>query len=245
MTPQVGRTYYRKCRSGQAFVVRVEAVGEWVDYRVLHGPRRAVSLGAGRCKARNFLDWVETEARDSYDHLDGCRLHATLLVQNTRGEPILRCSEKRAAFYLRKGYAVRVSDGVLRFTDDQTEQRLRLLYNGEFSAFFLAVKNDRCVACGRGDNLTRHHVVPRRHLAKVPRRWRGCLSNVLFVCRGCHDQYEAVPEPAPVMGDDWQEYARRWQQHFVEALSPRCMPAGWDIISVTNLEAVAALPEPP
>ncbi len=239
MTPAVGRTYYRKARSGQAFVVRVEAVGEWVEYRVLHGPRRAVGLGVGRCKAKNWAGWTETEPREGgYSRLDGCIRHETFVVQSTAGEPILRCSAKRAAFYLRKGHAVPAGEGVLRFTDARNEERLRELYDGAFSAFFMAVKNDRCVCCGTGDNLTRHHVVPRRHVARIPTPWRGCLSNVLFVCRWCHERYEAVPEPEVELGPDWREYARRWERHFREALSPRHMPEGWGIVSVTNLEAV-------
>jgi hypothetical protein len=238
MTPEVGQTYYRKGRSGQALVVRVLSVGEWVEYAVIHGPRRSLTAGTGRCKTKNFHDFAPTDERDDYSHLEGCKIEATFLVLDTRGEPILRCSRKRADFYLRKGFAQSVGEGVLQFTDDRTEKTLRALYADEFSAFFLAVKNDRCVCCGTPDNLTRHHVVPRRHLDRIPRPWRGCLSNVLFVCRVCHDRYEAVPEPDPECNGDWQGYARRWKQHFLDALSPRHMPAGWDIVSVTNLDAI-------
>ena len=70
----------------------------------------------------------------------------------------------------------------------------RKLYLGEFNQFFLAVKNDACVCCGRGDRLSRHHVVPKRHKKKVPMPWRNCLSNLaLFVCLDCHEKYEQTP----------------------------------------------------
>ena len=78
----------------------------------------------------------------------------------------MRCSRKRADFYLRKGHARQVEEGVLQFTDATTERTLRELYDGHFSGFSLAVKNDRCVCCGRSGRLTRHHVVPRRPRAE-------------------------------------------------------------------------------
>jgi 5-methylcytosine-specific restriction endonuclease McrA len=239
-TPQVGRVYARS-RNGKAEVVRVTALeGEWAHFRYLHGPGRAMRAGAGKCKARNFAaaGWKPTDERDGYSHLDGATRFATYEVRDTRGEPILRCSAKRAAFYLRKGYAREVAPGVLQFTDPRTEDRLRLLYLGQFSEFFMAVKNDRCVSCGATTDLTRHHVVPKRHKRNVPRPWRSCLSNVLFVCGACHRRYEETPEPEVVPTDDWQSYVRAWRDHFLRVLDPRFVPAGWDIISVRNLAAL-------
>jgi hypothetical protein len=131
-----------------------------------------------------------------------------------------------------------VSEGVLQFTDATTEKTLAELYLGEFSQFFLAVKNDACVCCGRGNRLSRHHVVPKRHKRKVPLPWRNCLSNVLFVCLDCHEKYEQTPEPDPEVAD-WRDYVYAWKDHFTRVMQPRFLPAGWDIVSVTNLEAVA------
>src|SRR3954463_456158 len=84
MTPEVGKTYYRKGKSGHALVVRVLAVGEWVEYQVVRGPRRALALGTGRCKAANFTRWEPTPERDDYADLDGCKRFATFLVLDTR-----------------------------------------------------------------------------------------------------------------------------------------------------------------
>jgi 5-methylcytosine-specific restriction endonuclease McrA len=238
MTPEVGKTYCRRGKAGQALVVRVLAVGEWVEYRVVHGPRRALALATGRCKVRNFTGWQEVAERADYTDLDGCKVFATFLALDTRGEPLLRCSQKRADFYLRKGFARPVREGVLQFTDDQTETRLRELYGGPFSQFFLAVKNDRCVCCGTTSDLTRHHVVPRRHLKKLPQPWRGCLSNILFLCQNCHRRYEQAAEPDVAFAGDWREYADRWKRHFLDTLHPRHMPDGWDIVSVSNLDAL-------
>lgn len=243
MSPEVGRVYARK-RNAKAEVVRaVAVVGEWVEFRYLHGSNRAMRLGVGRCKVKNFAaaGWELTAERDDYSDLDGATLFSTYLVQDTGGNPILRCSEKRARFYLRKGYVREVASGVLQFTDRQTEDRLAGLYAGKFSEFFLAVKNDRCVCCGATADLTRHHVVPKRHKATLPRPWRSCLSNVLFVCGTCHRRYEGAVEPDLATADDWQAYARAWRDHFIQVMSPQFLPLGWDIVSVQNFPAVEDL----
>lgn len=240
MTPQIGQVYARR-RSGKAEVVRVVALADgWAEYQFLHGPGRVMRAGAGRCKAHNFTaaGWQPADERDDYSHLDGATRFDTFKVLDTKGEPILRCSAKRAAFYTRKGYTREVSPGVLQFLDPRTEDRLRELYLGGFTEFFMEVKNDRCVCCGATAALTRHHVVPKRHKKNVPQPWRSCLSNVLFVCGPCHRAYEESPEPDVVMTDDWQAYVKAWRDHFRAVLKPRFLPNGWDIVSVQNFAAL-------
>ncbi len=240
MTPQVGHLYARR-RSGKAEVIRVTAVaGGWAEFQFLHGPTRSMRAGTGRCKELNFTaaGWAPTDACADYTHLDGATRFTTYRVLDTKGEPILRCSAKRAAFYLRKGYAQEVAPNVLRFNDPQTEERLRVLYRGGFTEFFMEVKNDRCVSCGATADLTRHHVVPKRHKKNVPQPWRSCLSNVLFVCGACHRRYEEAPEPDVPVTAEWQAYVRAWRDHFFAVLSPRFVPSGWDVVSVQNFDAV-------
>jgi len=72
----------------------------------------------------------------------------------------------------------------------------------------------------------------------VPLPWRNCLSNVLFVCLDCHRKYEQTPEPDPAC-TDWKDYVYAWKEHFIRVMAPRFLPAGWDIVSVTNLQGVA------
>lgn len=237
----IGQVYARR-RSGKAEVIRVTAVsGEWAEFQFLHGPARCLRAGTGRCKVKNFTSagWEPTEERDDYSGLDGATKFDTFRVLDTKGEPILRCSAKRAAFYVRKGYAREVEPNVLQFTDPQTEDRLRELYLGGFTEFFMEVKNDRCVCCGAASDLTRHHIVPKRHKKNVPQPWRSCLSNVLFVCGTCHRAYEEAPEPEVVLGADWREYVWAWRDHFRAVLNPRFLPPGWDIISVQNFSALS------
>lgn len=239
MMPEVGKVYACKRRVG-AIVRKVVAIeGEFVLYEVLHGPRALLrKRGPQRCKVKNFIDSYtrEVEERDDYSDLDGCKLLPTYLVLDTKGTPLLRCGYKKGQFYLRKGYAKEVADGVLQYTDETTEKRFRELYGEELSEFFMAVKNDRCVVCGRGDRLTQHHVVPTRHKHRIPQPWRSCLSNVLFVCLDCHQHYEDTPEPVIDLAD-WQENVRAWRDHFLAVMQPSHLPPGWDIITVKNLDA--------
>jgi hypothetical protein len=234
-----GQVWLRQ-RGSAAIVRRVRAVeGGKVRYEVLHGPASLRRDVLGSCNLRSFLRHSRRiEEQADYSHLDGARRFDTFLVLTTGGEPLLRCSQKRARFYLKKGFARQVADGVLQFTDDTTERTLGELYLGQFGAFFVAVKNDRCVCCGREGRLSRHHVVPRRHKKRVPLPWRSCLSNVLFVCLDCHEKYEQTPEPDPGV-TDWKEYVYAWKEHFIRVMGPKFLPAGWDIVSVKNLDAVA------
>ena len=240
MNPQTGQIYARR-RGGKAEVVRVTAVAdEWVEFQFLHGPERVLRAGSGRCKIKNFgaAGWEPTDERADYTHLDGATRYETFRVLDTKGDPILRCSAKRAAFYLRKGYARAIAPNVLQFLDPQTEDRLRELYLGGFTEFFMEVKNDRCVCCGATTDLTRHHVVPKRHKKNVPQPWRSCLSNVLFVCGECHRTYEDAPEPTVTASADWRVFVWAWRDHFRDVLKPRFLPNGWDIISVQNFAAL-------
>src|SRR4051794_29249492 len=104
MDVQPGKCYYRK--TGLTVSVRkVERVeGDAVHYRVLSGPqirRRETN----RTKLRKFLRWAtgETDERDDYAHLDGCRIIPTFLVRGTHGRELFRCTQRKARFYLRKG----------------------------------------------------------------------------------------------------------------------------------------------
>lgn len=235
---EAGQVWVRK-RGSTAVVRRVRAVEDGkVQYEVLHGPASLRKHMVGSCKIRSFLRQArQIEEQEDYSYLDGAKQFATFVVLTTQGDPLLRCSQKRANFYLKKGYVRQVTEGVLQFTDDTTEKTLQELYGGEFSEFFLAVKNDRCVCCGRTNRLTRHHVIPKRHKRKIAMPWRNCLSNVLFVCVECHDRYEQTQEPAPAVAD-WMDYARAWKDHFLEVMTPQFLPPGWDIVSVKNLEAI-------
>jgi 5-methylcytosine-specific restriction endonuclease McrA len=231
MRIEEGKKYYHK-RGPRAVVREVLAVdGGQVAYRVLHGPALK-RQPHGRCGLRRFERWADGEfAGDDYARLDGAVLRKTFVVLSVAGQPIFRCSQRRADFYLRKGYARQADAGTLRMVDDQTERKLQELYRGQFSEFFLAVKNDRCCVCGRTHDLTRHHVVPRRHKKKLPLELRSRLSNVLFVCSACHADYEG----RQLVSDSTDPYV--WKDHFIRTMNPQFIPPGWDILSIKEASA--------
>jgi hypothetical protein len=224
MNVEVGKKYYRK-RGVCGAVREVLAVHDGkVSYRVLHGPALK-RQPFNTCGLRSFAAWADGEFEgEDYRRLDGAKLFKTFLVQGVAGRPIFRCSARRGRFYLRKGYAVQVDEGTLRFTDDTTEKKLAYLYDGELSAFFLEVKNDRCVVCGRDHGLTRHHVVPRRHKRKLPPEVRRRISNILFLCIDCHRAYE----DRQLVSESTDPHV--WKDHFLDTMRPKFLPRGWDIL---------------
>lgn len=240
MKPIIGQRYYR-VSSAKGRVIQVISVENgWVTANVLHGPG-ALKRKPYVCKEKNFHWQVCPPEMEDYSKLDGCRIFSTFLVLGCKGDPIFRCSEKRKNHYLKKGFVIEVDDKTLQFTNDITEKILERLYGGKFSEFFMAVKNDKCVCCGKAHALSRHHVIPQRHKSKLPLYWRRCISNILFLCIDCHKRYEDMPEPDFDCGDDWRQFVYSWKSHFLESMNPQYMPDGWDIISVKNMEAADEL----
>src|SRR3954447_24408705 len=103
-----GQVWLRQ-RGSAAFVRRVRSVaGGTVRYEVLHGPASLRRNRLGACSLRSFLRHARRgEEQPDSSHLDGARRFDTFLVLATGGGPLLRCSRKRANFYLRKGYVRR------------------------------------------------------------------------------------------------------------------------------------------
>lgn len=247
MEIKVGTCYFRK-KGLVATVRKVLGVTETkVDYVTLHGPilnkphRGSSGTKYGSCSIRGFKRWAqdEIEEAESYKHLDGATILPTFIVLSTKGDPILRCGYKRAQFYLRKGYAKIVSPGVLQYTNDVTEKRLAELYGPELTEFFMQVKNDKCCVCGCDINLTRHHIVPQRHVKKIPIPWRNCISNVLFICIPCHKLYEdrvLVDKEPEITLEDPFAFVKAWRDHFIRVMDPQHLPKGWEIITVKNVE---------
>ena len=118
-----GQVWLRK-RSSVALDRRVRAVEDGkVHYEVLHGPASLRRKPLGSCNVRSFIQHAQQiEEQADYSHLDGATPFDTFLVLTTQGEPLLRCSQKRADLYLKKGFARLISEGVLQFTDATTRE---------------------------------------------------------------------------------------------------------------------------
>lgn len=232
--PNVGEKYYR-IRHAKAQVIQIESVDDGVIAKVLYGSRQFMRKGHYKCKQFQSKWKLLEEDCDDYSKLDGCIISPTFLVLRSNGEPLFRCGSKRAKFYLKKGYATQLDEGTLQLSNDVTEKVMDKLYDKNFNSFFMAVKNDKCVCCGRPDRLTRHHVVPQRHKDKLPLYWRRCLSNILFVCIDCHERYEKTPEPN-FPQDNWRDFLYCWKSHFIETMKPEYLPDGWDILTVQDMD---------
>lgn len=225
MQLEAGKKYFRK-RGHTGSVRKIIAITDKVYYKVLYGPARKQHPD-GCCKSYNFLRWADGVFEgDDYHRLEGAVLHKTFVMQSTSGKPLFRCSKKRCDFYIRKGYVDKIDEDTYRFNNDQTEEKLNRLYKGQFTEFFMAVKNDQCCVCGKDHNLTRHHVVPQRYKKNLPLETRNRLSNILFVCTACHKVYE----DQQFVSDSVDPHV--WKDHFISTMNPKFIPSGWDIISI-------------
>jgi hypothetical protein len=217
MEIEVGKLYYKK--KGSRATVRLVTLleNDKVHYQVMYGP--ALKKHQTGCTTKKgFTRWacgLYTGDGD-FQKLDGAKIN---------GVPEFRCGQKRANFYLKKGYARRINDSTIRLNSPVTVERFHQLYE-ILNPFFMAVKNDKCVVCGCDAPLTRHHVVPRRVLKLIPNKIKRRMSNILFVCVKCHTKYNendiTTEESDP----------RVWLSHFIKVMNPKFMPEGWDIFMI-------------
>lgn len=234
-----GQCYYRKqgCRGSVRKIISIR--NGKVTYERLWGTSLKVGK-RGICSITTFRNWINGEIVEMADYsmLDGCTLYPTYICLDTKGEAVFRCSTSRATFYLKRGYATQVAPDTIQFTTDDSPNKVRELY-GDLTKFpfFMHPKNDKCVCCGATVNLTRHHIVPRRHKKRLPPNVTRFLSNVLFVCDGCHRRYERFSELEPHDGvDDPIAFCLAWRDHFISVMKPRFVPDGWDIFSRNPLD---------
>jgi len=241
-----GKCYFRKV-AGRASVRKVLQVNEGrVTYKRLHGPALKKVGEDGETSLQSFRRWITGEVSEhaNFEKLDGAEILPTFLVQNKHGVPVFRCSMKRGLFYLGRGYAEKIDEQTIRFNEvgNRTVEMMEGIYGSlDNHPFFMSVKNDRCVVCGKDHCLTRHHVVPKRHKKKLPRSVSCCISNVLFVCTDCHTKYERFSEQEPHEDiTDPVEIVRAWRDHFIRTTSPQFLPPGWDIFTTDPLERTTA-----
>jgi hypothetical protein len=240
-----GKCYYRKS-NGRISVRKILGVRDKkISYQRIYGPPAKLLNTVQETNPQRFRKWMHGEIIESADFkaLDGAHIHPTFIVHSFDGVPLFRCSQKRANFYLRRGYATKIKEDSIRFTEagKRTEIVLQNIY-GDISdhPFFMAPKNDKCVVCGKPNNLTKHHIVPRRHIKKINHTVSCCLSNVLFVCVDCHTEYERHSEQEPNNEiSDSIDLVKAWRDHFLTTMKPRFLPDGWDIFSTDPHEICA------
>lgn len=232
IVPEVGKVYIKQTSANPTIrkITKIEDGIVYYDY--LHGPHKKMIVG--KTKLRKFVSWATSEISEEaveseYKKYCGAKLHEPHLMLSVNGEPLFKCSPKKARYYLKKNLAVSINEKTHQLITDKVEERLEYLYGDVLSPFFLENKNDKCVVCGTKYNLTRHHIVPKRHKPHLLIESKMMLSNVLFVCEPCHHEYEKhQPKENEIDIHDPQA----WKDHFIKVTQPKFLPNGWDIVLI-------------
>jgi hypothetical protein len=118
-------------------------------------------------------------------------LYGNVHFEGPAGQTMFHGDAEKALWYLNRGLVEVVSRAppVLRF---------RFVPGGPGHAgddYYLAGKANRCVVCGAGDGLNRHHVVPSVYRRHLPREVKDhSHHDVLLLCLECHERYEAAAD---------------------------------------------------
>ncbi|NXS54840.1 EXD2 protein, partial [Brachypteracias leptosomus] len=108
---------------------------------------------------------------------DNCFLHAP------DGQPLCTCDRKKAQWYLDKGIGELVST-------DPFVVKLRFEPSGRPESqvdYYLTVKENLCVVCGKRESYIRKNVVPHEYRKHFPIQMKDHNSHdVLLLCTSCH-----------------------------------------------------------
>lgn len=210
----------------------IEVSDTTVTYLLLHGSKKLLRKHIEHiCSIRTWRKWckgkkieIVPEVED-YSIYDGLKIYKNYLVLRVNGEPLMQCVEPTIHRYLKRNILKQINEDVYQLTNDSLENRFREIYGENLSEFFLDVKNSKCVVCGITHGLSRHHVTPRRYIGQISTENKMFLSNILFICRKCHDEYELLAESVDF--DVLQP--KNWMNHFIETMQPKHLSPNWNI----------------
>jgi exonuclease 3'-5' domain-containing protein 2 len=158
-------------------------------------------------------------------------IYSNHILQAPDGTPISRIGSDRSEWYVERGLAKVVRQFPFRLTSrfpfiakKECPYTIRLTFEPagrghEGDSYYMANKENRCVVCGREDNINKHHVVPRLYRKQMPERYKDRTSHdVVILCVDCHTRYEteANKRKRQIAKDLGYEYAVRK----LEDLSP-------------------------
>lgn len=114
-------------------------------------------------------------------------IYSNCLLLAPDGQPMCRCGDNRAYWYMDRGLATKISDNPLTV-------RLKFIPKGLGKAgdpYYLAWKENRCVCCGTYDGINRHHIVPHCFRQYFPENIKNHSSyDIVPLCIPCHERYE-------------------------------------------------------
>lgn len=89
------------------------------------------------CSIKAFQKWAGGEfIGDKYPISGECVKFKIWLILSVSGEKLLKCSDKRAKYYIKKDLVKIIDAYTLQFIDDSKEKRLKELFGEGLSDFF-------------------------------------------------------------------------------------------------------------
>lgn len=128
--------------------------------------------------------------------------YSNCLMLSPEGIAMCRTGKRRAEWYVDRGLARLVS---------RNPYTIQLLFQPQGlgkhnDPFYLEEKHNVCVVCGRTEELTKHHCVPRCFRRYFPEELKDNASHdVLLLCRYCHDSYEIHAHQLKMQYINWDE----------------------------------------
>ena len=112
-------------------------------------------------------------------------LYSNWIMNGPDGLFMSRLDTKRAQWYLRRNLATLTGDSTIQLT---------FVPSGPGHAddlYYRSSKENRCVVCGKEENLTRHHVVPHTYRRFFPEAFKSRSSHdIVIICDEHHTDYE-------------------------------------------------------
>lgn len=115
------------------------------------------------------------------------QLYDNILTVTPEGEPLCRCNQRKADWYIQRNLAEVISEN---------PKVIRLKFKPKGTGhigddFYLAERSNVCVVCGTSEKQTRHHIVPHCFRRYFPENIKKHNSyDVVSLCVICHDEYE-------------------------------------------------------
>lgn len=116
-------------------------------------------------------------------------LYENCCVRSKNGNILFYCSEKKAKWYINRNLAIVITNSPLEI---QFNFEAKGNAHGD-DPYYLQPLENICVVCGKNNNLTRHHIIPksfRKHLADNIKN--NSHHDVLLLCLDCHIKYENI-----------------------------------------------------